>query len=210
MLSSVGGLIGAMLAQGRFKAEDVHLAAREDIYSRFLIIPKKTGSPFNIACGSIDGFSGFIDRRFRIHDFELGRRNAQRFFEKHFAVEYKKELKKEYTLFESWLDDEEMVKKYSFDDGGKTYIPLIPLMGKATSSIPRPSFEDLTVDDIEKKFRAPVRARVKALMKNINREYTSGMLNFGLKLLIGLKSKKFGDKALEAMVKMLKEDGLVK
>lgn len=210
MLSSLGSLIGAMLAQGRFKAEDVHLAAREDIYSRFLIIPKKTGSPFNIACGSIDGFGGFIDKSFRIHDFELGRRNAQRFFQKHFALEYKKDLKKEYDLFKSWVDDKEMMEKFSYTHGGKTYIPLIPLMGALNDPIPKPAFTPLSVSEIESRYKGPIRDRVKALMKNINREYTSGMLNFGLKLLIGLKAKKFGDKALDAMIKMLKEDGLIK
>ncbi len=210
MLSSLGSLIGAMLAQGRFKAGDVHLAAREDIYSRFLIIPRKTGSKFSIACGSIDGFSGFIDKRFRVHDFELGRRNAQRFFQKHFALEYKKELKKEYELFESWLDDKDMMEKFSYEEDGKTYIPLIPLMGKSAETINRPEFSLPTKDEVRDRFRDPVRDRVKGLLKNINREYTSGMLNFGLKMLIGLKAKKFGDKALDKMVEMLEKDGLVR
>lgn len=210
MLSSLGKLIGAMLAQGRFKAEDIHLAAREDIYSRFLIIPKKSDSKFNIACGSIDGFSGFIDKSFRVHDFELGRRNAQRFFQKHFALEYKKEFKQEYTLFKSWIDDKEMMQKFSYTEDGSTYIPLIPLLGTATSPIPSPSFAPLSKEDVARKFRDPVRDRVKALLKNLNREYTSGFMNFGLKMLIGFKAKSFGDKVLDQMIKMLEKDGLVK
>jgi hypothetical protein len=210
MLSSLGSLISAMLAQGRFKAEDVHLAAREDIYSRFLIIPKKTGSPFNIACGAIDGFSGFIDESFRIHDFELGRRNAQRFFQKHFALEYNPDLKDSYTLFSSWLDDKEMMAKYAYEEDGKTYIPLIPLMGSAAAPIAKPAFTPLDKSTLDGRYRELIQKRTKAVLRNYADGYFKKWLKFALKGLVWWRGNKLGDKVYELMIKMLEKDGLVR
>jgi len=210
MLSSLGSLIGAMLSQGRFKAEDIHLAAKEDVFSRFLIIPRKSNSSFNIACGAIDGFSGFIDKSYRTHDFELGRRNAQRFFEKHFALEIKEDHKSEYKLFESWINDPAMMEKYSYTENGKTYIPIIPLFGSAATPIPRVGFTPLKKSEVEDKYRKGIRNRVKALMNNMRREYTSGILKTGLWLFTKFKAKSLSKKVLKMMIEMLEKDGLVK
>ena len=210
MLSSLGSLLGAMLSQGRFKAEDIHLAAKEDIYSRFLIIPRKSNSSFNIACGSIDGFSGFIDKSFRAHDFELGRRNAQRFFQKHFALEIKEEYKSEYKLFESWINDTGMMEKFSYSENGKIFIPLIPLLGSAATPLPRVGFTPLDKENLEDRYRKGIRARVKALMQNLRREYTSGILKTGLWIFMKFKTKRLSNKVLDKMIGMLEEDGLVK
>lgn len=89
----IGPLVGALVSQGRFKPIDLVLAADEVTFSRFLIAP--VGPELNdgdtetigsgaIASGGLGGFLGFLDQRFLEYDFLLGRRNAQRFLEKHF------------------------------------------------------------------------------------------------------------------------------
>ena len=87
ILTILGGLAGALLNQGRFKAEDIYLASKPDVFSRFIILPKKNKFKYSIACGYLGGFSGFISEKFRIHDYDLGRRNCQRFLDCQFGVE---------------------------------------------------------------------------------------------------------------------------
>jgi hypothetical protein len=91
-------LIFGLVSQARFKAEDLVLAQREDVFSRFLIAPigqGKTGITPNsvattgaaaIASGAFGGFSGFLNRRYLDYDFKLGRRNAYVFLTKHFML----------------------------------------------------------------------------------------------------------------------------
>ena len=41
---------------------------------------------YGIASGLLGGFGGFVARAFRDHDFQLGRRNGQRFLQTTFAL----------------------------------------------------------------------------------------------------------------------------
>jgi hypothetical protein len=65
----------------------------------FLISPKRQELKINgmevpiegdraIACGSLIGFGGLLEKEFRVHDFFLGRRNCQRFLQKQFMAEF--------------------------------------------------------------------------------------------------------------------------
>ena len=85
--------LGSMLIeQARFKPEELQKAADDTFFSRFLISPARegNGSPqakkYPIACGALDGFSGFLHETFRRHDYLLGRRNAQAFLRWNFAL----------------------------------------------------------------------------------------------------------------------------
>lgn len=81
-------LFKTMMNQPLFKVEDIELARHDDIYSRFLIVPSRSDRDGKsaIASATLGGFGGFFDRNFRIHDFELGRRNCQRFLRTHFGI----------------------------------------------------------------------------------------------------------------------------
>lgn len=39
-----------------------------------------------IACGAMDGFSGFMHKEFRVHDYYLGRYNCEMFLRNHFTI----------------------------------------------------------------------------------------------------------------------------
>lgn len=92
LLSMVGNIYGTVRSQLLFKPSDIEAALNEDNFSRFMIAPKRTifGESVQgagaIACGSVGGFGGFLDKSFRIHDFFLGRRNCQRFLQESFTV----------------------------------------------------------------------------------------------------------------------------
>jgi hypothetical protein len=83
-------LIPSLMDQARFKPEELVNALREDLFSRFLISPRRSVDgvlqPFGIACGLLGGFGGFLYEPFRAHDYQLGRRNCQMFLKQTFAL----------------------------------------------------------------------------------------------------------------------------
>ena len=76
-------LLVTMCQQLRVKTDLLAKAYDENDFSRFMIAPIRTKDGItqenSLACGALGGFSGFISKKFRIHDFLLGRRNCQRF-----------------------------------------------------------------------------------------------------------------------------------
>src|SRR5262249_28061375 len=111
--SSLFGLLrltyNGLVAQARFKPEELALADDPEVYSRFLIIPRRgarpdgTPDPHTIAGSALGGFGGFLARRFREHDYQLGRRNCQRFLQQYFALPAFGAGKN--ALFDRWSDE---------------------------------------------------------------------------------------------------------
>ncbi|MFM7621395.1 MAG: hypothetical protein ACKO57_00240, partial [Alphaproteobacteria bacterium] len=94
------GLMRAWKYQARFHPEDIGLARAEMVYSRFLISPSRheteTSHGMHLASSMLSGFGGFLDRSLRVHDYILGRRNAQRFLTHHLT------LPEAHPLFAKW------------------------------------------------------------------------------------------------------------
>lgn len=90
LVAVIKALLPTMIQQARFKPDELVAAADSTINSRFLIAPKRQGSPTvssnDIACGLLGGFGGFLDQSFREHDFQLGQRNCQRFLSTYFLL----------------------------------------------------------------------------------------------------------------------------
>lgn len=80
-------LLPTLMQQVRFKPDELAAAASPGVASRMLIAPRRGIDPAeapssaNIACGALGGFGGFLDQRFREHDFQLGRLNCQQFLQ---------------------------------------------------------------------------------------------------------------------------------
>lgn len=92
LLSVIAALIPALLDQASFKTDELVLAARVGVGSRYLISPSRPDRPAgqpDLACGPLGGFLGFIHEGFRHHDYLLGRLNCQRFLFRHFYVHEK-------------------------------------------------------------------------------------------------------------------------
>jgi hypothetical protein len=135
----VRALLPALLNQARFRASDLAPAVDERDFSRFLITPlrrvPRTAPPANadeqvplerhaIACGLLGGFGGFLDEKFRAHDFQLGRRNCQQFLRTSFVV----------------AADNAIVGQ----PGKAGLIPVIPLLGTAADPIPLPRWPQMS------------------------------------------------------------------
>src|SRR5512134_4036824 len=82
-------MFSTLRRQARFNPQEVMLAMHEDVHSRFLVSPyreEKTGSETDLASVGLGGFAGFLHEELRRHDFQLGRRNCQKFLRDHFVV----------------------------------------------------------------------------------------------------------------------------
>lgn len=79
-------IILAMRGQLMMKDEQIKKAYLSDDYTRFLVMPVREKEKYAIACGSLGGFGGFFSKKFRTHDYYLGRRNCQKFLQDHFSA----------------------------------------------------------------------------------------------------------------------------
>jgi hypothetical protein len=121
-------LLGAIRRQAMLKEGDIRQGFKGVDYTRGLIFPRKkkaSGEGFKktaIACGSLDGFGGFLSREFREHDFRLGRKNCQSFLRKYFAVKEDDH----YDVLGRWTP--EMKQRFSiiYEGDENTYLPIIP------------------------------------------------------------------------------------
>lgn len=98
LLDVIGLTFNAILEQMRAKPVQLGNAMDDNCAGQFLItpsrrIPKLTGSgeidaagDNAIACGALGGFSGFISKEFRVHDYFLGRFNCELFLRDYFTV----------------------------------------------------------------------------------------------------------------------------
>ncbi|MFP9115118.1 patatin-like phospholipase family protein [Flavobacterium sp. RHBU_3] len=82
-------ILSAMRGQLMMKDAEIERAYTDDDFTRFMILPERYNKnnkrqKYTIACGALGGFSGFLSKEFRKHDYFLGRRNCQRFLEKYF------------------------------------------------------------------------------------------------------------------------------
>jgi len=120
LLGTAGAIINAMKDQGRFKAQDLIMAARENVHNRYLIGPKP-----GIASGAISGFGGAISKEFREYDFMLGRKNCQQFLREEFALTLKNEIIEDgYKNITS----PGVIDEMKYESAGKNYRPIIPLV----------------------------------------------------------------------------------
>lgn len=164
----IGKIYRSMRGELLFKGEDIIEAFNNKNFSRFLIAPKRRdqdGTPGGkvyegsvaIACGALDGFGGFFDKRFREHDFYLGRVNCQSFFRKHFAIRLDESGVPVNPIFRAGYSAE-AIEKFKFEgDDGAFYIPIIP---------------DITFDDAGKPIKNAVKENPMAFpqynMKNFD------------------------------------------
>ncbi|MEW6165443.1 MAG: patatin-like phospholipase family protein [Pseudomonadota bacterium] len=127
-------LFAALKNQARFKPDELVLAARHDVFSRFMIAPSRDGAAHPIACGALGGFGGFLKRDFRAHDYFLGRRNAQKFLRDHFV------LPEHNPLFVEWSERMRIAHCVRDPYGqpvlreGRRLLPIVPLVGAIRST----------------------------------------------------------------------------
>jgi hypothetical protein len=142
LVSSFSALMPALIAQARFKPDEIVRAAKAEHGSRYLIGPSRVRSDgkeqrYGIASGLLGGFGGFVARSFRDHDFQLGRRNCQRFLQDAFA------LPPENEIIKGWIEgagagSQPAFKAIASQDMPDAY-PIIPLFGTAKAEVILPA-----------------------------------------------------------------------
>lgn len=166
LLSVLATMFNSLIQQARFRPEELVSANNPDVYSRFLIVPRRglaadgSPEPYTIACGSLGGFGGFLARKFREHDYQLGRRNCQWFLKQYFALPCEGERRN--PLFDRWTSearDKFRIRKAA-GSGAKSHavgtgsddlhlLPIIPLVGTAAETVPEPAWPQLSRAEFE-------------------------------------------------------------
>ncbi len=169
VMSIASSMFGALVNQARFKPSELEYAGDKSHYSRFMIAPtlrneqKEFIEPAMMA-SVLSGFGGFLSQAFRQHDFQLGRRNCQRFLSQHFALpENNRKIfagVDEGTLKKFRIYDDEKKEPRLADDGKTHLIPIVPLCGDAKPRIEvpeRPPVSVVSLDDLSSSIRRRAR-----------------------------------------------------
>lgn len=219
LFAVAGILLKTMMQQARFKPDELRLALHENVFSRFLIAPlrdKSDAKESNLASDGISGFAGFFSEEFRRHDFFLGRRNCQRFFQNHLVIHtenpivqpWVQKLKVEGKLAEfhplyrpipngPWVADE-------------SYVHLVPLFGSAKEECPLPGWPQVDFKEhIEKPISKDLQTRsekvtevgVSAILKSFGMD--SGLIR---ELLGWFAERKLRKLVREHVLKIVKDD----
>jgi len=221
-LFKVGGFtLSAMIDQMRAKPAHIVDAMDSNKAGQYLIAPsrrrptlageeKEAQGSKAITCGAFDGFSGFINKEFRVHDFFLGRWNCEIFLREYFTIPAKAAMVN--PIFRDGYKGIDM-KPYLAKDGSYPIIPIftprsefrMPVFSSGTNwpAIPAGSL---------KRFKPAINKRAAALLMNAMKLkwYQKALLWAGGKLLLNRlltnKAINFISNALAQHELMQKED----
>ncbi|GAA4451395.1 patatin-like phospholipase family protein [Nibrella saemangeumensis] len=204
------------------KADVLQKAASANNYCQFLIAPsrddrsnpsRKIFGAAAIACGSLGGFGGFLTRKFREHDFQLGRHNCQSFLRKHFLIP----LDADNPIFAHGYQHLQHTgpgtysKQASGDSSPRTFVPIIPDVdpqGRLNQDQePEPSWPALTYPEIEDlliKNSNEIESRLKKLT------LANFKLGFFKRLLVSWFSTKVSEDSHSQITAQLKAHDLVR
>ena len=164
LYAMLGRLLTVFLSQSRFLGETLSDLTQAASFSRFIIAPSdpdlaqaKPNEPA-LQCGSLGAFGGFLDRKFRKHDFLLGRRNCQKFLAANFVLPVTNPIiANGLKTAGPWAGS----VLHFFKKGpppslvGSTppppldWMPIIPLCGTALAEVPPPAREQMTQADLD-------------------------------------------------------------
>jgi len=170
----MGATFSAMLSQMRAKPQVLHEAMDPKMFGQLLIAPsRKRTAPdgttediagdMAIACGALGGFSGFLNKEFRVHDYFLGRFNCEIFLRNYFTIPAS--ALQNNTIFKNGYAGIDMTP-FRAKDGS---IQIIPIFAPPAGSFPIPTFSNgsnwpaLREKDIDR-FQPMVKQRVQALL----------------------------------------------
>jgi len=139
--------------QARFKPADLADALDENVFSRFLIAPRRRAGrgaplePYAIACGLLGGFGGFLSEAFRAHDYQLGRLNCYLFLKESLALPLDNVVLGEGYLAGAKLERYRPSEPTPGDP--RDHYQLIPLVGSAAAMPTPPSWPRVTPAEVE-------------------------------------------------------------
>ncbi len=203
----------SLISQSRFKPEELARAINPKIYNRYLVVPRRgyrpdgTPEPFTIACGSLGGFGGFLSRKFREHDYQLGRRNCQWFLKHYFTLP--SEGEKPNPLFDDWTPEARAkftVTRSTNPAEKMPILPVIPLMGSAAPTVAEPVWPSFTEAEFQA-LRPKIKKRLSRVVRSLVDDNIEGFL-WGPLARWALKSAWWfqGGKVVDQVMKTIRDD----
>ena len=215
-VSFASALFSSLMEQVRFKPEELILALNDNIYSRFLISPKRRKPPkgANIAGATLGGFGGFIHEEFRHHDFMLGRRNCQQFLKDRLILPCgtSKSDPERNRLFDKWPDGPRGEQAKRPDGDTVLHLPIIPLVGTAAQECPRPDWPGYPTAKL-KELSSRIRKRTSRvgnalISANFQNFIVRNLLKLALNSTLWLGSRVISNRIKTFISKDLKEHGV--
>lgn len=141
VLGMLPNLFNVVIGQSRFMGETLSMVMSGTSFSRFVLAPSDTDNPGKPAlqCGTLGAFGGFFERGFRAHDYQLGRRNCQKFLSDWFRLSADNPI---VTAGLSTFDAPtraKLIAQFGSTQNGITMMPIIPLCGVAATQVPEPA-----------------------------------------------------------------------
>lgn len=213
LLQIIGGTLSAMLGQMRTKPEVLEDTLTKNYASQFLIAPRRKikglmveGSKA-IACGFLGGFGGFIHKEFRIHDYFLGRANAEQFLREHFVISKDSPN----PIFAEGYRD---VPEGAFMSSDGKSRQIIPVLGAKKPDMYMPTFahgSDWPVRNAKEvdRLHGPIKKRIGKLVMNVS-DYnwmTRVLLGIGNRILL---RRKLANTVVETIKKSMDGHALLK
>lgn len=185
LIDSLCALVPMLRAHAAFKPQELILALDEEVRSRYLITPIRETmreGENSLASDGLAGFAGFVHEQFRLHDFQLGRRNCQQFLRNRFHLHV------DNPIVRGWVqrlkargDSLERYQPACFETGAATakrhdLIQVIPLMDQVRREVtlrPWPKLDrQAQFDPLERLIRQRADAVVPALIRLLLRRFS--------------------------------------
>ena len=141
-------LFTALISQSRFLGESLAAVMSGESCSRFVLAPSDAGLPNKKAlqCGLLGAFGGFFERGFRAHDYQLGRRNCQKFLKDYFRLAVTNPvIEAGLNQLDEQTRNEVIGDFASLAQGQENTVPIIPLCGSAAAEVPEPERAKITM-----------------------------------------------------------------
>lgn len=226
MLTSVVALLSILRAQAQFKPDEVMAALSESVRTRCLIAPTRDGAiggESNLASSGLAGFAGFLNEQFRMHDFQLGRHNCQRFLRDHFYLHVDNPIVRPWVERHA-ADDAVLARyrptlatSYGTFEPGREFLQVIPLTGAARDPLDLRPWPKLSQREAVAPLKSLITARTRAVVPGSVRSLL-GRLGITDRRLIGrviravasdVITDKVGQTLIDAIVRDLAARGLV-
>jgi hypothetical protein len=216
LTSIMGKTLGAIIDQARIKPSLLIDAMDSNKAGQFLIAPvryKRNGNLEEaiegekaIACGSLSGFGGFISKKFRIHDYFLGRANCEKFLRDHFTVP----INSTNEIFVKGYSGVTNKKPFISKSNGDERVQIIPIFSTQKPKPYMPQFSNgkewpEVKEDYIKSYRSKIKARIGKIICNISDNPT--LLLVMAKVLL---SGKIADVAIEKVIESLIDHEIIK
>ena len=159
-----------------------------------------------LQCGTLGAFGGFFERGFRAHDYQLGRRNCQKFLRDCFL------LSVDNPIIVAGMDRLDAAGRsrvagdFGSVRGGARMMPIIPLCGSAAVEVPAPARASITqarLDNVVKWAVSRLQAVVKPLLQMA---LGTGINDFAIREAADLLISTWGKNKLKAALQQELQD----